>query len=361
MDSMTQQLQSTEQFNADLLVKYKTLREEEPRVFARDAAKRLGVSEGELLAARCGDGVVRLDNRWEDLINAMPGVGKVMCLTRNDWVVHERKGVFDNVRVSETGGIVLNPDIDLRLNFAHWGFAFAVTDSSPHGERKSLQIFDPSGVAVHKIHKLDETDADAWEALVSGHTAEDQSVGQSVVAPEPPVPDAPDETINVEAIRDKWRSMRDVHQFMGILRRFKVGRVQAFRLAGPEFAERIDNDGFRRALEGAAEQKLPVMIFVNNPGMIQIHTGPVENLKQVGEWFNVLDPDFNLHLLAEGIDSTWVVKKASKDGFITSLETFDKDGNQIAWMFGKRTEGQEELKQWQALAESLAKPAQAAS
>lgn len=350
---MTQQTSIIPPTDPDLLDRYQALREKEPRLFVRDAAHQLGVSEGELVAARCGDGVLRLDNRWESLIKALPGVGRIMCLTRNDWAVHERKGVFENIRLNEKGGIVLGPDIDLRLHFSQWSFAFAVIDPGEKRDRKSIQVFDRSGTAVHKIHCLDETDADAWDALISEHLSNHQQVGQVVEPNEVPVPDAVDETIDIEAMRASWRAMTDVHQFFGMLKKYKVGRVQAFRLAGPEFAKKVDNDGFRKALEGASKQRLPVMIFVGSPGMIQIHTGPVNNLKEFGEWFNVLDLDFNLHLLPKGIASTWVVKKPTKDGFVTSVETFDAAGQQIAWMFGKRAEGQAELDAWQALAETL--------
>ena len=91
---MAQPDQSTSTISSDLVTRYKALKAEEPRLFARDAAHRLGVSEGELIAARCGSDVVRLDDRWPELITAMPTVGRIMSLTRNDWAVHERKGSF---------------------------------------------------------------------------------------------------------------------------------------------------------------------------------------------------------------------------------------------------------------------------
>jgi hypothetical protein len=39
------------------------------------------------------------------------------------------------------------------------------------------------------------------------------------------------------------------------------------------------------------------MCFVGNRGCIQIHTGPVKNIKIMGPWLNVMDPGFNLHRL----------------------------------------------------------------
>ena len=95
------------------------------------------------------------------------------------------------------------------------------------------------------------------------------------------------------------------------------------------------------------------MIFVGSPGVIQIHSGPVETLKEVGPWFNVLDPGFNLHLLTGAIASAWVVRKPTADGIVTSLEIFDDQNSQIALMFGVRKEGQPEREDWRALTESL--------
>src|SRR3546814_14597015 len=73
------------------------LKSEEPGLRARDAATRLGVSEAELLAARCGDSVRRLDGPWQELVKEMPALGTVMVLTRNDSAVHEKVGRFDKI------------------------------------------------------------------------------------------------------------------------------------------------------------------------------------------------------------------------------------------------------------------------
>ena len=95
------------------------------------------------------------------------------------------------------------------------------------------------------------------------------------------------------------------------------------------------------------------MVFVGNPGMIQIHTGPVENLKPMGPWFNVLDEKFNLHLREDHIDSAWVVWKPTEDGTVTSLELFDREGTLIATLFGKRKPGVPEDEAWRAIVNGL--------
>ena len=68
----------------------------------------------------------------------------------------------------------------------------------------------------------------------------------------------------------------------------------------------------------------------------------------------MLDRSFNLHLREDGIARAWLVRKPTVDGIVTSIEIFDQEGRQIAWMFGKRKPGQAEDGKWPALAERAA-------
>ncbi|MCY1358542.1 Hemin transport protein HemS [compost metagenome] len=94
------------------------------------------------------------------------------------------------------------------------------------------------------------------------------------------------------------------------------------------------------------------MVFVGNQHCIQIHSGPVKNLRWLDTWFNVLDPEFNLHLKTPGITELWRVRKPSSDGVITSWEAFDADGELVVQLFGARKPGIPEREDWRQLAES---------
>jgi putative hemin transport protein len=338
---------------AGLLSRWRTLRAAEPRVRARDAAARLGVSEAELVAARCGDGVRRLRAAWGDLVSRLPEVGEVMVLTRNESAVHEKIGRFAGVSVHGAMGLVLDRDIDLRLFLGRWASGFAVEEAAPDGDvRGSLQFFDAAGTAVHKVYRRAASDRAAWESLAAAFAADDQSPGEAV-APIARAPRRPDDTVDRELLRARWRALRNVHDFHAMLDEVGAARVQAFRLVGGELARRVDSSAFRTVLERAAERALPIMVFVGSPGVVQIHTGPVANLKTVGPWFNVLDPGFDLHLREDRIASAWVVRKPTRDGIVTSLEIFDADDAQIAWLFGERHEGEAEMPAWRLLLDGL--------
>ena len=76
----------------------------------------------------------------------MPSVGRVMCLTRNEHCVHERHGRFEDVQVSGPHGLVLGPDIDLRLFLGQWRYGFAVREPlQAAASGRSLQFFDAAG------------------------------------------------------------------------------------------------------------------------------------------------------------------------------------------------------------------------
>jgi putative hemin transport protein len=106
-------------------------------------------------------------------------------------------------------------------------------------------------------------------------------------------------------------------------------------------------------LETASMHQVPIMVLVGNPGMIQIHSGPVTRVVAMQEWLNVLDSDFNLHLREDRVAELWRVAKPTDDGIVTSVEAFDAAGERIAAFFGQRKPGTPELQSWRALAEAL--------
>jgi putative hemin transport protein len=106
-------------------------------------------------------------------------------------------------------------------------------------------------------------------------------------------------------------------------------------------------------LESAASQKLPIMIFAGNRGNIQIHQGKVQTIRVMECWLNVLDPDFNMHLREDHVDTVWIVKKPTTDGIVTGIEVFDNRKIMIAQFFGLRKPGIPELEGWRKLIETL--------
>jgi putative hemin transport protein len=325
---------------------------ENPKVRERDLAAQLGISEAELVAARCGEGVVRLEPRVGDLLNGLTAVGEVMALTRNESVVHEKIGVYANINVGKQHAIVLNRDIDLRIFPTLWKHGFAVEKGEGEDIRYSLQFFDAAGDAVHKVHMRPASNLEAYRRLVESLRSADQSrtVELGEVDPEEHDDSAP---VDLDELRRRWSAMKDVHQFFGMLRKFKLSRYRALELIGDDFAWPLDPEAVSALINHAANDGLPIMAFVGNRACVQIHTGPVTNIKPMGPWLNVMDETFHMHLRLDHIAEVWAVRKPTRDGHVTSVEAFDADRNLIIQFFGERKEGEEERKDWRFLAENL--------
>lgn len=344
---------STTPSSEALIEKRAALLAAEPGLRARDIAARLGISEAELVALGSEkSAVTQLRSEWTDIIDAVSGLGRVMALTRNESAVHERKGVYGKLEGGAHVGLIVGEDIDLRIFFTQWKFGFAAVDTLDDGEkRRSLQFFDGQGGAIHKIFQTPQTDVAAFDALIARFATEATPLS---ILPAPKKREARDDSeIDVPGFRAAWDAMKDTHDFHGLLLKYKVQRLQGLRLAGETRSYRVSTNALRATLETARERNLPIMVFVGNPGIVQIHTGTVQNLKPMGPWFNVLDEAFNLHLREDHIDSAWVVLKPTEDGVVTSVELFDKEGGLIATLFGKRKPGEPEDVNWREVVSGL--------
>lgn len=338
------------------------LKAAKPHARIRNAADELGVSEVELLATQCGelntDGtpmVTRLKPEFQNILKEAESLQKVMALTRNNDVVHERKGTYLNPSLDNPHvGLFVGEDIDLRIFFACWGSVFAVTEMANEKPRYSLQFFAKDGEAVHKIYLTHQSNLDAYQEIVKKYRHENQEAAENVSAWNDSETELPDNEIDVKAFQEGWINLKDTHDFFGLVKKHKLTRTQALRLAPQgDYAVKVPNNALRRIMTTVAEKELSIMVFVGNKGMIQIHTGPVKKLVDHEGWFNVLDPDFNLHIKEASISQSWIVRKPTTDGMVTALECFDKNGKQIIQIFGKRKPGIPELEEWRVVAKSV--------
>jgi putative hemin transport protein len=317
-----------------------------PKTRIRDAARELNTTEAELLATGIGENVTLLTGDFRELIKEAGSLGHVMALTRNDHVVHERKGVYEKISFNNHVGLVLGADIDLRLFLGDWKYGFAVHEN----DRFSLQFFNSFGEAAHKIYLTDKSNKDAYDAIVEKYRADDQEQPLIIKEKEPKdtEPEA-DADIDKAAFQAEWLALKDTHDFFTLLRKYKLSRKQALRNAPDGYAYQIKPESMKAVFDAASETQIPIMVFVSNPNCIQIHTGPVNKIFVMGPWLNIMDPEFNLHLREDAIDEAWVVRKPTEDGIVTGIELIDKDGTMFNQFFGKRKPGIPELAEWPEL------------
>lgn len=334
-----------------LLDRFRALQAGTPGLRARDAARQLGVSECELVFAN--PAARRLaDDDWSTLLQSVASLGPVMALARNEACVHELTGDYRHVQIEGKVGLAINPVVDLRFFLFHWRYAFALEESTPRGPRRSLQFFDRYGQAIQKVYLTADSDVAAFEALRDRFAIDK---GEAAFDTRPaPEPEQPDSAIDAAAFQADWLALKDVHEFHPLLKQYGLTRPQAFRLAPAGQAWRVRADAVETLLRRAAATGLPVMVFAGNGSIIQIHTGPVKEIRTVGDWLNILDPQFNLHLCTNDIAEAWVTHKPGDNGVVTSLELFNDAGESIVTFFGERKPGRPERPEWRQLVCELA-------
>ncbi|RZT09118.1 putative hemin transport protein [Duganella sp. CF402] len=342
---------------ASLTERYEALRAEQPKLALRDAFAKLNVSEAELLAANgIGKTVTRLqegENVPREIMRRALDLGKVMAMTRNENAILERTGVATRMKPQEpiTGldadkekerearmrniaGGYLGGEIDLRFTFKNWKYAFAVVQPGKDGVvSRSLQFFDAQGNAAHKVYVKSDAGVAVFDKIVADFRNPSQSAELNVAAAPAKKALKPDSAVDVKEFQLAWNEINDVHQFNRLLSEFGVTREQGLRLGPVDKVTRIAPQAVRQLLESAAKQQVEIMAFLGNDSAIQIYSGKINKVQEAGGYFNVLDPEFNLHLRDSALVSGYIVKRAG----VVNVEFYDKEGNEVVSFFGVRS------------------------
>ncbi len=340
------------QFNVPSADAIRTFHADNKNMRERDIATKLGISEAQLIAAYVGHGTTQIVSHPDQVMHAAATLGEVMALTRNASCVSEKIGVYENYHTGVHAAMVLTQDIDLRMFPSHWRHAFMVEKATDDGLRRSLQVFDAAGDAVHKVFMRGDTHVAEWDTAKAEIALPDQST-TLVVETRIPTEVAKADASKVDILRKEWARMTDTHQFMRLTSKLKMNRLGAYRIAGAPFVRPLVPAAIDQMLHAVQTAGIEIMLFVGNKGCIQIHTGPLATLKSMGPWQNVLDPRFNLHLRLDHVAEVWAVDKPTQRGPAMSVEAFDADGMLIFQVFGVGKEGRDSRPEWRDLVANL--------
>lgn len=316
--------------------------EKPPR--AREAAKQLNISEAEYVSLSCGDSVYALNTELlVELIKQLHRIGEVMALTRNDAIVFEHHGIYNNPVVKQSYVIINEPDMDLRLKVSDWKYAFAVDE----GGRQSFHFFDAYGQAAHKIYMTKKSNLQVYDDLVSQFTVDFGFEKMDVKSkPEDAFNSNLPPVIDVGSLQADWHNLENPHHIDSLFQSYGLTRPQAYRHLG-NVATVLQKNALQPLLEQAAENHWPLLIFVPNQCATQIHNGTVHKLLEMGPWFNVLDPKFNMHANLQLITETWLVVKNTNGESVLSLELFDANDKAVMMMYLQPSARTPEIiKQW---------------
>lgn len=320
-----------------------------------EIAAVLGVSEGALLDAHVGApaGALQAQRLRPDfgrLLSELSRAGELLAQTGHAHGVQECVGVYERLGDAMPPSHEFSPargdEIDLRPRLACWAQGYAVREAGPRGEVQSLQFFDAAGRAVHKVFAQPATLQACWQALRV------RWIDALVPAPcwQPHAPaEVPAPAIDAAAWRAAWAGLRDAQQLDTLLLRHGLRRLDALRLAAPQFAQRVDDDAARMLLSAAAASGTPLLALVSSAGGVQARSGCVASVGVERGWLQVMAPRFRLALREAAIAEAWAVRRPGADGVVSSLELYAADGEPILRLLGQRKPGEPERWAWRDL------------
>ncbi len=290
---------------------------------------------------------VSLTSDWAEIIGAMNDGGTFTFRTSSGGILVEQTGAFTTFKLLGEGriGSVVSDDLDVRFLFRHW------TAGQAHPAHTTLDFIDVTGQVCTSIHASDDQARETLERVIGQFGTNDAA---------PPVPAAgrrpakPDSEVDIEALRADWAAMTNVHHFEALLGRHGLGRVQAFRLVGGDYASELSADAVPALFEALDASGEEIMIFVANRGMVQIYSGPARGHARVGHGWEVMNGASKVYLPDSALDHIWLVNKPTAAGIISSLEICSESEDQaLASIFGRHPHGDAQPEGWLDLLNTL--------
>jgi putative hemin transport protein len=303
-----------------------------------DAARDMGVTEAEPLAAWCGERAAvstrRLTGDWASLIETLPVLGPVKTVTSNGCVLLEVEGGFEDVELSPPTGRAIGR-AESRFSFDRWRFGFSTCEQRERTVRSSVRFFDRFGTSIHQVELVRGSHPPDFDSFLGDWTSEDQSPRIVVERAPPRPPERADHTVDVLGLRRAWTTMLgDLHETDSFLHHLQLSDVQALRLAGPEIAFPIPRETVREVFASCRDYTLPITLLVGNHGMTQRCVSTLRAVSHAASQLTLRGAGCELHIREDLVESAWIVRRPSKQGMAARLELYGRDGRQAAVVCG---------------------------
>ena len=151
---------------SELWDRYCELKKADKRMFLREGAKSLGVTEQEL--AQSSPTRVWLSGNVKPPALRMRELGRVKSIVRNSVATHEKTAVYENVTMTKTVGLALNVgELDLSFFVSRRKNAFAFADGVNGRDGRCVRFFDDRGACIQQVFATEKTDLGAWDRLIA--------------------------------------------------------------------------------------------------------------------------------------------------------------------------------------------------
>tara|TARA_Y100001960_G_scaffold314054_1_gene377761 strand:+ start:534 stop:1496 length:963 start_codon:yes stop_codon:yes gene_type:complete len=272
----------------------------------RDISNNLGISEAELLSVQIGNKLqfLEISNFSIFFSRILSEVDKLMFLIRSDFAVHEKiistkDYKFDNDAMlnKQDNGF---PLIQFNINF--FSYIFYEVKKHNNQELRSFQFFDDKGYSVLKIY-LKDRKIQKFDLLASDYK-----------------------------IKYNYQLQKNISQ--KLKKNIKLDSINyQLDLFNPNLGTgkktKVSNTTLRKILNALSEKSISIQIHAFGIGCVQYHRGVIKNVIDYGPWLNVMDKNFNLHILENKIFKSFLVNYNVKNKLFYSVDFYDINNNFI--------------------------------
>ena len=276
------------------------------RIRIRDAAKKLCVSEAELLSTLIDDSVTYIKfNNFYTFIEKVLSLDKVMLLTRSDNVVHEITVFTLDLAVDQDGLIYDKNTFNPLLRIAPTDIAYTFSELKTHQGKNlySFQFFNSDGNSIAKIYLKGKTES-LFNEIVSEYKVNyDYSIQNKQ--------------------SDTNKKLYDLNS--------STIKYQFMPKNAPKFKKikKIDGSALRTIMENLSKKTIPIQFHGIGLNTVQYYYGEIKNVTDYGPWINVMDKKFNIHILEKKIVSCQLNQLSINNKNYCSLAWFDINNQNV--------------------------------
>ena len=273
---------------------------ENEKLRIKDIANHLKVSEAELLSCQIDSSNLKylkiLDYNifFKDLFKSK----KVMFLIRSNYIVHEKVVICSEIEYHKNK--IFYKDKKSLIDFNYHKIENSFFEKKIHQNKPllSFQFFDKYGHAILKIF-LKSKDYNIFESLADKFSfTYDYSLQKNLYQ-------------NNEII-DQKKSINLDSQKNQNTKKIKT-----------------DNLILRTILEYASQNKFPIQIHASGNHSVQYHFGLVRNIMDFGPWINVIDKNFNIHVMENKISNNFITINEINGKCFYQIQILDENNNLI--------------------------------
>ncbi|SFC02169.1 Putative heme degradation protein [Marinospirillum celere] len=327
------------------------VREAQPLLGLTGWSRLLATSEGELQASRLNHEKVWPLEDVFSLFYLLSSLGEVEVQTFNNlgWAKYQGRFNAPDLCLDDPQHLELEfrtASMHMKLDLEKWYWGCAVEDRPPERSvQRSLQFFNYQGKRFLKIHAVPQTDELAWHNLITNFAKKESAAKPLFAAQQDQKQLTP--PADMQQFSQEWRLMSHAKQLSVLLRRHQADYLPVLQHLDAKFAREVSLTSLSQLLKkwtGLSDMtnKPRLKLSFYTEGCMQAVSGVLQPPRLQHNQLCIAYADGCVHCDPQQLEEAFVVRKPEGDGWVTSLEIFNGQGQLVLKIQEEKPECQPE-------------------